>query len=267
MSQGKGNLSRNPGFKKNTWRRNVNAIQDKDWMKELTCYQCQEKGHISKDCPKWKGKAGKTFGQPGWKPKPDRMTFRQTRKFNNAKRLNLILKVKVEDKKYKPVRKTPGSAGYDLVPSESGMIKPGDLKEVKVGISLKLPEESVGLLKSRSKMSRLQIDIKGGVIDCDYTGPIILLVKNEGTEMVEYIAGGKAIAQLLIIPILTPDIEIVDRLEETQRKGGFGSTDKELKLIDQEKSGKLIFEGRIRGQKATIMIDSGADENFVSKTM
>ena len=38
MSQGKGNLSRNPGFKKNTWRRNVNAIQDKDWMKELTCY-------------------------------------------------------------------------------------------------------------------------------------------------------------------------------------------------------------------------------------
>ena len=105
-------------------RRNVNAIQDKDWMKELTCYQCQEKGHISKDCPKWKGKAGKTFGQPGWKPKPDRTTFRQTRKFNNAKRLNLILKVKVEDKKYKPVRKTPGSAGYDLVLSESGMIKP-----------------------------------------------------------------------------------------------------------------------------------------------
>jgi hypothetical protein len=71
-----GNLLRNLGFKKNTWRRNVNAIQDKDWMKELTCYQCQEKGHISKDCPKWKGKAGKTFGQPGWKPKPDRTTFR-----------------------------------------------------------------------------------------------------------------------------------------------------------------------------------------------
>ena len=63
-----------------------------------------------------------------------------------------------------------------------------------------------------------------GVIDEGYTGPIIAKLYNHGNEDV-IIEPGMKIIQLVILPVLTPALELVDALEDTARgDGGFGST-------------------------------------------
>ena len=64
----------------------------------------------------------------------------------------------------------------------------------------------------------------GGVIDEGYTGSIVVKLYNLGTVPYTVRAGDK-IAQLVLMPYLAPDLELVDELDETDRGDqGFGST-------------------------------------------
>ena len=65
-----------------------------------------------------------------------------------------------------------------------------------------------------------------GVIDSGYTGSIVVKLYNHSAK--EYLVQkGDKISQLVIMPIFTPQLEIVSRLEETDRgDNGFGSTGK-----------------------------------------
>lgn len=63
-----------------------------------------------------------------------------------------------------------------------------------------------------------------GTIDMGYTGSIRVKLYNHGKEDYQVMAGDK-ISQLVIVPILTPTLEWVENLEETERgNNGFGST-------------------------------------------
>jgi dUTP pyrophosphatase len=63
-----------------------------------------------------------------------------------------------------------------------------------------------------------------GTIDSDYRGEIKILLINLGQEPVE-ITDGMRIAQMVLAPILRPEITYKDMLDETERgSGGFGST-------------------------------------------
>jgi dUTP pyrophosphatase len=63
-----------------------------------------------------------------------------------------------------------------------------------------------------------------GVIDAGYTGAIVAKLYNH-SEMFYHVRKGDKITQLVILPILTPELEVVDSLDETERgAGGFGST-------------------------------------------
>lgn len=65
-----------------------------------------------------------------------------------------------------------------------------------------------------------------GVIDAGYTGSIVVKLYNHGASPYTVKAGEK-ISQLVILPIITPDPEVVDSLADTERgTGGFGSTGK-----------------------------------------
>ena len=65
---------------------------------------------------------------------------------------------------------------------------------------------------------------KVGVIDADYRGPLgVGLRNNQGDPYT--IQPGDRVAQLLVVPVACPEIEIVDELPPTERgEGGFGST-------------------------------------------
>ena len=67
-----------------------------------------------------------------------------------------------------------------------------------------------------------------GVIDADYTGPVMISVWNRNAPGTEPIAiePGERIAQMLFVPILRPSFEVVETFTHTSERGdgGFGST-------------------------------------------
>lgn len=117
-----------------------------------------------------------------------------------------------------------GDAGLDLFSCESCVLKPGERKLVSTGISAELPEGYVALVWDKSGVANNGIKTMGGVIDCHYRGEYKVVMLNTTKE--DYsINKGQKIAQLLIQPIVTAEVEEVKELSETERgSGAFGST-------------------------------------------
>jgi dUTP pyrophosphatase len=138
-----------------------------------------------------------------------------------------------------PVRGSPEAAGYDLAAcledadgasrgdfTENGAITilPGARALVPTGLAFTVPEGTYGRIGPRSGLAlRHGIDTLAGIVDRDYTDEVGVILVNLGQEPF-VIAHGMRIAQLVIERIETPDIVEVDRLAETARGGGFGST-------------------------------------------
>ena len=91
-------------------------------------------------------------------------------------------------------------------------------------VHVELPLNTVGMVKSKSGLNVKHGIQSEGVIDVGYTGSIMVKLYNHSNR--GYIVEkGDKISQLVILPILTPDLELVDELDETERgTGGFGST-------------------------------------------
>lgn len=137
------------------------------------------------------------------------------------------LKCKVTDHKYTPTRAHPGDAGLDLKAAENALLFHGDRQAVDTGVSVEIPDGYVGLVCARSgNAARRGVGIVNGVgvIDAGYRGPVNVLLINHGRDNVT-VRRGDRIAQLLIVPIETPSVEIVGSLSDSERgTGGLGST-------------------------------------------
>lgn len=131
------------------------------------------------------------------------------------------------DPKYTPTRAHPGDAGLDLKAAENALLFPGDRQAVDTGVSMEIPEGYVGLVCARSgNAARRGLGMVNGigVIDSGYRGPVNVLLINHGRDNVT-VSRGDRIAQLLIVPIETPNVEILDSLSASERgTGGLGST-------------------------------------------
>lgn len=136
------------------------------------------------------------------------------------------VKVKLEGGAFPPVRAHKQDAGLDLIcpESEAQVIPAKESAVFDTGVCVQIPEGFVGFLKSKSGLN-VKHGITGeGVIDAGYTGSIrVKLYNNSGADY--EVKKGDKISQLVILPIITPDIEIVDEIEETDRgENGFGSS-------------------------------------------
>ena len=95
---------------------------------------------------------------------------------------------------------------------------------IDTGVHVEIPEGYVGFIKSKSGLMVNHGLLTDGTIDAHYTGSIKVKLFNTSPKDYKINAGDK-IAQLVIVPCLLPDLELVDHLEETDRgDGGFGST-------------------------------------------
>lgn len=95
---------------------------------------------------------------------------------------------------------------------------------IDTGVHVEIPEGCVGFIKSKSGLNVKHGLTADGVIDAHYTGSIVVKLYNHKQDAYQFKAGDK-IAQLVIVPCLLPDLELVDSLEETGRgNAGFGST-------------------------------------------
>jgi len=134
-----------------------------------------------------------------------------------------------------PIRGSRHAAGYDLSSSVDISIGQGAVISVPTGIAVGIPDGYYGRVAPRSGLALKGVDVLGGVIDPDYTGEVkVLLVwnnpmgmsKDNSSSMNEFkISKGDRIAQLVLEKIITPSVQVVDNLEDTQRgTSGFGST-------------------------------------------
>ena len=138
---------------------------------------------------------------------------------------NLLVVKKLEPDAKLPSRATTGSAGYDLYSYDDGMILPGCQALVSTKIAMKIPDGYCGLIWSRSGLSvKHGIETGAGVIDSDYRKDIGVVLHNLSNIPFNYTKGMR-IAQLLITPILTPNIVCDDAVDfDDTKRGGYGST-------------------------------------------
>ena len=142
-----------------------------------------------------------------------------------------ILKIKkLRENARVPFRATEGSAGMDLYAciEEPVTVAPRDIRLIPTGIAIALESpDYVAYVYARSGLA-----IKHGVapancvgvIDSDYRGEVCVGLTNFSAEPF-VIQPGERIAQMVISPVVLPDIEVVDELDQTERgAGGFGST-------------------------------------------
>ena len=130
-----------------------------------------------------------------------------------------------------PERMTAQSAGYDLSAciDEPLTIASGETAKVPTGIAAQLEADSgyVLLTYARSSLAAghgLAPANCVGVIDLDYRGEIFIPLHNSSAEGYT-IQPGERIAQLVVTPIITPEICEAEELDDTARgAGGFGST-------------------------------------------
>lgn len=121
------------------------------------------------------------------------------------------------------------AAGADIYALEGGEIGAGETKVFRTGISVELPQGTVGLVYARSGLACKQ-DLapanKVGVIDCDYRGEILVALHNHGNER-RTVEAGDRIAQFVVAPYYTAEFKEAENLSDSVRgEGGFGSTGK-----------------------------------------
>lgn len=118
-----------------------------------------------------------------------------------------------------------GDAGYDIYSREDKVVPAGGCGVFDTGVHIEIPRGYVGLLKSKSGLNVRHGIVGEGVIDSGYSGSICVKLYNNGDSDHCFKTGDKLI-QLVILPIITPPLEIVDEIESGPRGDrGFGSTD------------------------------------------
>lgn len=117
-----------------------------------------------------------------------------------------------------PGRKHIEDAGLDVYASQSKVITPRSFDIVPTGITMEIPVGFVALLKPKGRNNHL---LGAGVVDAGYQGELLVKIFNPTDEPLE-INCGDAIAQVLLIPIITPVVLEVplDAIHKTETQRG-----------------------------------------------
>ena len=137
------------------------------------------------------------------------------------------MKIKLDPWAKMPTRAHSTDAGLDLYSRETKVLLPmcENAATFDTGVHIELPHGYYGKIESKSGLNVNHSVVScGGVIDEGYTGSITVKLYNLGEEPYT-VRNGDKIAQLVIMPYATPELERVDTLEATDRgDAGFGST-------------------------------------------
>jgi dUTP pyrophosphatase len=143
------------------------------------------------------------------------------------------LQVRVLDERIRgmlPHYATAGAAGLDLRACIDAplALAPGDSHLVSAGIAIHLGDPRyAAIILPRSGLGSKSGIVLGnlvGLIDSDYQGPLTISVWNRGKQPFT-IQPLDRIAQLVVVPVLQVEFEIVEEFSASARGvGGFGST-------------------------------------------
>ncbi len=129
-----------------------------------------------------------------------------------------------------PKPATAGSAGLDLRACLDTplVLEPGQTHLVPTGIAIHLEDPGLAaVLLPRSGLGHKHGIVLGnlvGLIDSDYQGQVMVSVWNRSSHPFT-IAPGDRIAQMVVVPVVQVEFDVVAEFEESTRgAGGFGST-------------------------------------------
>lgn len=134
------------------------------------------------------------------------------------------MKIMIDNGAYMPTRAHSTDAGLDIYAKEGQIVQAKESATFDTGVHIQLPPGTAGLLVSKSGLNVKHGITSTGLIDEGYTGSIKVKLYNHSGYDYRVEAGDK-ISQLVILPVCSPELEVVESLEDTERGvGGFGST-------------------------------------------
>jgi dUTP pyrophosphatase len=143
------------------------------------------------------------------------------------------LKVKILDRRIGtdfplPAYATGGSAGLDLRACLDGPLElePGRAELIPTGMAIHVEDPGLAaVILPRSGLGHKHGIVLGnlvGLIDSDYQGQLMVSCWNRGREPFT-IRPGERIAQLVVVPVVQVELEVVESFEDSARgAGGFG---------------------------------------------
>lgn len=126
-----------------------------------------------------------------------------------------------------PTRNLPTDSGLDIYASEDIIVTHTHAVIIPTGIAINIPAGYEGAIRPRSgKSVKTNLRVALGTIDAGYTAEIGVIA--DALDRSNYLVQrGEKIAQLVVTPIVTPQLEIVDQFDTQSERGekGFGSSD------------------------------------------
>lgn len=143
--------------------------------------------------------------------------------------MNTVKIEKMYDDVIIPQYETELSVGMDIrayIDEEHSIwLPPNDIKIIRTGIKIQLPDDIECQIRSRSGLSTKGIVVSNspGTIDPDYRGEIKIILANIGKEAF-VINKGDRIAQMVFAPIVRVKLKEANLSKTERGEGGFGST-------------------------------------------
>jgi dUTP pyrophosphatase len=135
-----------------------------------------------------------------------------------------VIEVAIDDGAFVPTRAHAEDAGLDLYAMDTQIVPAKEGAIFDTGVHVKIPKGRCGLLVSKSGLNTKHGITSTGLIDAGYTGSIVVKLYNHSGYDYKVERGNK-ISQLVILPVETPDVLLVDSVDGGERgDSGFGST-------------------------------------------
>ena len=141
-----------------------------------------------------------------------------------------ILDSRIGDQFPLPSYATPGSAGLDLRAclDKTLILEPGQTELIPTGMAIHIEDPALcAMILPRSGLGHKHGIVLGnlvGLIDSDYQGQLFVSCWNRGHSTFT-MEPGERIAQLVLVPVVQADFEIVEEFSDSDRgAGGFGSS-------------------------------------------
>ena len=137
---------------------------------------------------------------------------------------------KMEEDAVVPSYANIGDAGMDLTSIEDVFFSKGEIKIIRTGIRVKIPQGTVGMICPRSGLaakSGITVINSPGILDEKYRGELKVALVNLSNTGYQ-VSKGDRIAQLVITPYISCEVLITDDFDENTGRGagGFGSSGK-----------------------------------------
>jgi len=130
--------------------------------------------------------------------------------------INMLKVKRIEEEAKTPTRKHTTDAGMDVYALEEVVIAPNSIQVVRTGVTADFPDGTVALVWPKSRANFL---IGAGVIDFGYQGEILVKVTNISNKDLT-IEKHQGIAQIVIVPVISPMVEEVDEIHQEESDRG-----------------------------------------------